>query len=123
MGLLSEIQSQWTELMGNGGWSEDFVFTLDSSYQTEDFAMSGIFYSGTSDEDSPAQAYAPKKAVRKEAFQIALASLPSAVTDPKRMLQGAVLTSASRGTYKVREVRGEKSGTLTLMLNPSEASA
>lgn len=123
MGLLSEIQSQWTELMGNGGWSEDFVFTLDSSYQIEGFAMSGIFYSGTSDEDSPAQAYAPKKAVRKEAFQIALAGLPSVVTDPKRMLQGAVLSSASRGTYKVREVRGEKSGTLTLMLNPSEASA
>ena len=123
MGLLSEIQSQWTELMGNGGWSEDFVFTLDSSYQTEGFALSGIFYSGTSDEDSPAQAYAPKKAVRKEAVQIALASLPSAVTEPKRMLQGAVLSSASRGTYKVREVRGEKSGTLTLMLNPSEASA
>ena len=122
MGLLSEIQSQWTELMGNGGWSEDFVFTLDSSYQIEGFAMSGIFYSGTSDEDSPAQAYAPKKAVRKEAVQIALASLPSEVTEPKRMLQGAVLSSASRGTYKVREVRGEKSGTLTLMLNPLEAA-
>lgn len=123
MGLLAEITSQWTDLMENGGWSEPFTLTPDSSFNIGDLTVNGIFYSGTSDEDSPAQAYAPKKAVRKEAVQIALASLPSAVTEPKRMLQGAVLSSASRGTYKVREVRGEKSGTLTLMLNPSEASA
>ena len=120
MGLLTEIESQWTSLMASGDWSEPFTFSLDESYQMEDFTLSGIFYSGTSDEESPAQAYAPRKAVRKEALQIALSCLPALVIEPKRMLKGAVLTSATKGTYKVFEVRGEKSGTLTLMLNPIE---
>ena len=122
MSLLSEIDSQWTNLMADGAWSEPFVFSLDSSFEIEAFSVSGVFYSGTDSEESPAQAYAPKKAVRKEAFQIALLSLPDSVTEPKRMLKGAVLTSTTRGTYKVLEVRGEKSGTLTLVLNPKEAT-
>lgn len=118
MGLLAEISSQWQGLMESGAWSESFSFSLDSSYGIEDFVLSGIFYSGTDSEESPAQPYAPKKAVRKEAFQISAASLPAVIAEPKRMLMGAILTSADRGTYKVHEVRGEKSGTLTLMLNP-----
>ena len=122
MSLLSEIDSQWTNLMSDGPWSEPFAFSLDSSYEIDVFTVNGVFCSGTESEESPAQAYAPRKAVRKEAFQIALHSLPETVTEPKRMLKGATLTSATRGTYKVLEVRGEKSGTLTLVLNPKEAS-
>lgn len=120
MSILAAIESQWKILMDNGAWSEDFTVSLDASLAIADFTLSGVFYSGTSTEESPAQAYAPKRSVRKEAFQISLKSLPSLVTDPKRMLKGAVLTSDARGVYKVLEVRGEKSGTLTLVLNPTE---
>lgn len=121
MGNLAAFEQQWQDLMERGAWSEDFTFTLDVSYLIGDFTVSGIFSSGTHGEVSPAQPYAPRKAVRKEEFCIALKSLPALVTDPKRMLQGAVITSATRGTFKVMEVRGEKSGTLSLMLNPAEA--
>ncbi len=121
MSLLDRIGTQWRGLMEKGAWSEDFVFTLDASYTVDDFTVSGVFFSGTSSEESPAQAYSPKKAVRKEALQISEASLPSSVHDPRRMLKGAVAVSATRGAYKVLDVRGERSGTLTLTLNPKEA--
>lgn len=121
MGLVGQIESQWKDLMENGAWSESFSVTPDASYKIEGFAVSGIFCSGTSAEDSPAQPYAPRKSVRKEMFRISPVSLPPSVTDPKRMLQGAVIASATRGTYKVLEVRGEKSGTLSLVLNPKAA--
>ncbi len=121
MSILAAVESQWTSLMASGAWSEDFTVSLDDSYHIEDFTLSGVFYSGTSTEESPAQAYAPKRSVRKEAFQISLASLPTSVTDPKRMLKGCIITSTTRGAYKTLEVRGEKSGTLTLVLNPKEA--
>lgn len=117
MGLADMATTQWTHLMSQGPWSESFTVKLDPSYKAEDFTVSGIFCSGTSGEASPAQAYAPKKAVRKEMLRIATASLPPAVSDPKRMLQGALISSADRGSFRVMEVRGEKSGTLSLMLN------
>ena len=104
-------------------FSETFTLTLDASWGVADFDLTGFFYSGTSGDDTPAQAYAPRKARRSESFEFARKSLPDAVTDPKRMLQGAVISSDDRGAYRVIEVRGERSGVLTLVLNPYEGSA
>ena len=123
LGNLSAFERQWQNLMESGAWSEDFKISLVAAHSIEDFTVSGVFYSGTFGEDSPAQPYAPKKAVRREEFCISANSLPVSVTDPKRMLQGATIVSPTRGAYKVYEVRGEKSGTLGLLLNPTEVPA
>lgn len=118
LGNLNVFERQWQNLMESGAWSEKFTISLQASYGIEDFTVSGVFYSGTFDEDSPAQAYAPRKGVKREEFCISLNSLPAVVTDPRRMLQSAVITSSVRGSFKVYEVRGEKSGTLGMLLNP-----
>lgn len=115
MEFLDAIESQWQNLLESGSWSEPMKVALPDSLLIPIFTVNGIFYSGTYSEQSPAP-YAPRRATKGEFFQLSLKSLPSGVTDPIAKLKGSYIKSQRRGTYKILDVRGEKSGMLTLVL-------
>ncbi len=102
-------------------FSQTVKLVVEKNGVISEYSLSGIFCSGTYSDDSPAQAYSPKKGVRGDSFEISLLSVPTQITDPKRGLIGAVL-NGDIGNYRVFEVRGERSGILKLMLNPVGAS-
>lgn len=113
--FLDAIESQWQNLLESGSWSETMEVVLTDNPLIVSFPVNGIFYSGTYSEQSPAP-YAPKRATKGEFFQLSLKSLPYGVTDPMVNLKGAYIKSQRRGTYKILDVKGEKSGMLTLVL-------
>ena len=82
---------------------------------TEEYTLKGFFYSGNYGEKKMDKGYTTAKAVRRQAFEISKATLPStlSVSDIARK------TLTVRGTaYVIREVTGNDSGMLVMELVP-----
>lgn len=109
------VDEQWMEIMNDNLFSESAKLTLATG---EEFAITGIFYSGSYQQESPA-AYSSKRWSKEEWFEVSRHSLPTYVEDPVQNLKRAVLES-DRGYFKVLQVKGEQSGSLYLQLQKTE---
>lgn len=112
-----DFEEQWKELMEEGAFSESGKITLQSGLS---FALSGIFFSGTYDDNYEPTKYAGSTYDTKEWFQVSSLSIPEEVTTPWQDLKYAILVLPARGSFKVSEVKGKRGGMLTLFIKESE---
>lgn len=113
----SILNEQWKEIIENDPFSENAEILLTTG---ESFAVSGIYYSGSYQENRKTP-YAPTKWERQDWFQISLYSLPSEICgDPSKFLRNAQIEVENRGIFKIHEVKGANSGMLTIFIQPKE---
>lgn len=110
---LREYEAQWQSILSNNMFAEDAVITDNEAISLQ---VRGVFFSGSYEEESAA-AYAPKRLVNKEYFQVSYKDIPGVITDPWTMLEGMELLLPERGlSFRIYEVAGKRGGTLTLSL-------
>lgn len=99
-------------IMEDNMFAEEFTISSDSF----SFTAKGVFYSGTH-EEAPQAAYSIVRYVNKEYLSISLKSIPSDLI-PKDDLKLCTVENQARGQYRVDDVSGGQSGTVTLSLQP-----
>lgn len=111
--MARDPEMQFSRLIANSMFSEGATFSDGGS---QSFAARGIFYSGSYEEDSPA-AYAPRKLVAKECFQISTLSVPTTVENPWDELKGWSVTLTQRNLkFRIIDISGKRGGMFTLYL-------
>lgn len=77
------------------------------------YTLQGIFFSGSYAEDDLSKGYTVDKTVDRQFFRISLGSLPSTVK-PQNLARKTL--SVEGNDYTIREINGNESGILTLVL-------
>lgn len=107
-----DIDAQWAMIMEDSFFTEEFIISSDAGSMT----VHGVFYSGNQEEQNTA-AYATKRFVVREYLSIASPKLIEAGLEyPFDELKRATVTNPRRGNYRVLDVSGGQSGTVTLSL-------
>lgn len=110
---LRDYEAQWQSIMANNMFAEEALITDGESIS---LSVRGVFFSGSYEEEQAA-AYAPKRLVNKEFFQVSSNAIPAEMPDPWRTLEGLNLILEERGVvFRIYEVAGKRGGTLTLSL-------
>lgn len=107
-----DFEHQWQLILEDSMFAEDFTVSSDAF----SFTAKGVFYSGTY-EEAPQASYAITKYINKEFISLPLKALPSDI-EPMEDLKLSIVESQGRGMYRVSDVSGGKSGTVTLSLQP-----
>lgn len=116
---LREYEAQWQSILGNNMFTEEAVLTDN---EVISFSVRGVFFSGSYEEEQAA-AYAPKRLVNKEYFQVASTEIPVEIQDPWKTLEGFSLMLPGRDlSFRIYEVAGKRGGTLTLSLQETQAN-
>lgn len=77
------------------------------------YTVRGIFFSGSYSEDDLSKGYTVDKTVDRQFFRISLESMPSAVK-PQELARKTLRIEGN--DYTIREINGNESGILTLVL-------
>lgn len=96
----------------SSAFSECATLTVD----TEEYTLKGLFYSGNYGEKKLDKGYTTAKAVRRQAFQISKATLPSMLSASDLARRYLTVRGVA---YVIREVTGNDSGMLVMELVPS----
>ena len=111
-----DFERQWQMIMEDNMFAEEFTISSDAF----SFAAKGVFYSGTQ-EEAPQAAYGIARFVNKEYLSVSLKSIPKDLT-PKDDLKLCIVENSARGQFRVDDVSGGQSGTVTLSLQPLRKS-
>ena len=108
-----DYERQWQRIMTSNMFSEPAVITDGEAVY---LSLTGIFCSGSYEEDSPAP-YSPKRLVSRECFQVSSMSIPDGVKDPWETLKGWDLLLTNRSlAFRILDISGKRGGMLTLYL-------
>lgn len=111
--MLNAFDLQFADIYMTSPFSESATITLSDGYV---YNVSGLFISGTFGQSSPMDSVA-KTYEGREFYWVASAFFGEDYDSLIQKLNGAKVYIPTRGTFLVKDTRGERSGTLQLALN------